>query len=83
MPFDEGADQVRRLLSRDRKELMGKEEVGAQWLKEFDVSQAATEEIKTRKMPKTALDLDTSTQAPNPFEQKAPSPFGTSQRNKL
>lgn len=78
MPFDEGADQVRRLLSRDRKELQGKEDIGAAWMKEFDASQAATEEIKTRKMPANALDLDTSTQAPNPFEKKgaAASPFG-------
>lgn len=34
--FDEGADQVRRLLDRDRKELQGLEEIGGAFNAEFD-----------------------------------------------
>jgi hypothetical protein len=30
-PFDEGAAQVRKLLSRDKKELMNQEDIGAAW----------------------------------------------------
>jgi hypothetical protein len=34
--FDEGAAQVQRLLERDRKELMGIEDIGASFRTEFD-----------------------------------------------
>jgi hypothetical protein len=40
--FDEGAAQVKRLLNRDRKELMGFEEIGSSLKTEFDEDTSAS-----------------------------------------
>ena len=49
--FDEGAAQVKRLLERDRKELMGLEEIGSNLKTEFDEDI----DLDVRDQPKSQL----------------------------
>ena len=42
-PFNESAAQVRKLLSRDKKELMGAEEIGQRARTEFDEEETVEE----------------------------------------
>ena len=62
--FDEGAAQVQRLLQRDRKELMGVEEIGEGFRAEFDEAAAGDEDAAQDSRPAASAGASTSGRPP-------------------
>lgn len=70
--FDEGAAQVQRLLQRDRKELMGVEEIGEGFRAEFDEESQADEDAAEDSRPAASAGASTSGRLPTATSNGSP-----------